>query len=170
MSDEPRTKAELLPRIETARAALDDLIASLSDDQLVSPAPDGGWSVKDHLAHLTAWEAGIAALLQHKPRYAAMQMDAATYRNTDKNGLNAIIHQRTSRHSLQEVREAFRQGQQALADAVSDLSAADLLETYSHYQPDEPGDDSGAPIVGWITGNTCDHYDEHRAWIEALAR
>jgi hypothetical protein len=42
MSDDPRTKAELLPRIETARASLDDLLASLSDDQLVAPPSDGG--------------------------------------------------------------------------------------------------------------------------------
>ena len=99
-----------------------------------------------------------------------MRMNAATYRNTDENGLNTIIYQRTKDRSLQEVREAFRQGQQALVDALSHLTEADLLETYSRYQPDEPGEDTGAPIVGWITGNTCDHYDEHRAWIEALAR
>ena len=50
------------------------------------------------------------------------------------------------------------------------LTDADLLKTYSHYQPDEPGEDSGSPIVGWITGNTYYHYDEHRVLIEALVR
>ncbi len=35
---------------------------------------------------------------------------------------------------------------------------------------DEPGEDSGSPIVGWITGNTYYHYDEHSLLIEALVR
>ena len=38
------------------------------------------------------------------------------------------------------------------------------------YQPDKPGEDSGSPIVGWITGNTYYHYDEHRVLIEGLVR
>ncbi|MCH8814238.1 MAG: ClbS/DfsB family four-helix bundle protein [Chloroflexi bacterium] len=167
MSDEPRTKAELPKRIETARAALDDLIAGLSDDQLVAPAPNGGWSVKDHLAHLSAWEAGIAALLRRRPRYLAMQLDAETYLNTDTDGLNAIIYQRNKDRSLEDVRADLSHAQRRLLEALSGLTDADLLKTYSHYQPDE---DSGTPIVGWITGNTYDHYDEHRTLIEALTR
>ena len=43
---------------------------------------------------------------------------------------------------------------------LSGLTDANLLKTYSYYQPDEPGEDSGSPIVGWITGNTYYHYDE----------
>ena len=167
MSDEPQTKAELLPRITTSRAALDDLLAGLSDDQIVARGPGGGWSIKDHLAHLTAWEAGIDALLKREPRYAAMGIDAATFRGPEGT-LNAIIHERAKDLSLEDVRSAFVDTQRELLDALSNLTDADLLKTYSHYQPDEPGQDSGDPIVDWIVGNTCDHYDEHRAWIEAL--
>ncbi|GAB4335609.1 MAG: hypothetical protein Kow0010_23150 [Dehalococcoidia bacterium] len=36
------------------------------------------------------------------------------------------------------------------------------------YLPDEPGEETGAPIVGWIAGNTCAHYEEHLAWISDL--
>lgn len=50
------------------------------------------------------------------------------------------------------------------------LHDADLLKTYSEFQPDQPGEDSGAPIIGWIADNTYEHYAEHQAWVEALAR
>ncbi len=53
---------------------------------------------------------------------------------------------------------------------LSGLTDANLLKTYPYYQPDEPGEDRGSPIVGWITGNTYYHYDEHRVLIEALVR
>ncbi len=159
-----------MARIERARMSLDNVIGSLSDDQVVAPSADGGWSVKDHLAHLTAWEAGIAALLQRRPRYSAMQLDTETYFNNDADGLNEIIYQQTSGRSLEEVRAAFTEAQHELVDALARLTDIDLLKTYSHYQPDEPGEDSGEPIVNWIAGNTYDHYDEHRAMIEALVR
>ena len=51
---------------------------------------------------------------------------------------------------------------------LAGLSDEDLFKTYSYYQPDEPGDDSGDPILNWIMGNTYEHYAEHQAWIEAL--
>lgn len=167
---QPRDKAELLDRIERARASVDDVIGGLGDVQLVAPGPDGGWSVKDHLAHLAVWEAGMAALLQRRPRYAAMQLDENAYLSTDEDGLNAIIHQQNQGRSLGAVRAAVREAQRELLTALGSLTDADLFKTYSHYQPDEAGEDSGAPIVGWIAGNTYEHYDEHRAWIEALVR
>ena len=49
-------------------------------------------------------------------------------------------------------------------------SDADLRKTYSHYQPDEPGEDSGEPIMRWVAGNTYEHYAEHQEWIEALIK
>lgn len=167
---QPQDKAELLDRIERARVSLDEVIARLGDTQLVTRGLDGRWSVKDHLAHLAAWELGIAALLQRRPRYAAMQLDEKTYLSTDADGLNEIIHQQNRGRSLGEVRLAFSEAQRELLTALGSLTDADLFESYSHYQPDEPGEDSGAPIVGWIAGNTHEHYDEHRAWIDASVR
>ncbi len=165
---QPQDKAELLDRIERARASLDEVIDGLSAGQLSAPGSDGVWSVKDHLAHLAAWELGIAALLQHRPRYGAMQLDEKTYLSTDTDGLNKIIYQQNKSRSLGEVRAAFRKAQRELLDVLGGLTDADLIKTYSHYQPDEHGEDSGAPIVSWIVGNSYNHYDEHRAWIKAL--
>jgi len=98
-----------------------------------------------------------------------MHLDADTYFNGDADAVNAIIYQRNADRSLAKVRTDFAQGQRDLLDALAPLTDADLLKAYSHYQPDEPGEDGGEPIVNWIVGNTYGHYAEHRAWIEALA-
>ena len=48
------TRDQLLLELDTARARVSDAIAGLSQEQLSRPDLDG-WSVKDHLTHLTFW-------------------------------------------------------------------------------------------------------------------
>jgi uncharacterized damage-inducible protein DinB len=166
----PRDKNELLQRIAAARAALASAIGVLSDEQFVAPGPQDGWSVKDHLAHLAVWERGIAALLGRRPRYEAMGLDLETYLGNDEESLNAIIYGRNKDRPPAEVRGALEEAERALDTALAPLADADLFRTYSHYQPDEPGEDSGAPVLGWIADNSYEHYAEHQAWIETLVR
>jgi len=48
------TRDQLLLEMDAARDHLKEAIAGLSDEQLFLPAIEG-WSVKDHLTHLTLW-------------------------------------------------------------------------------------------------------------------
>lgn len=163
----PRDKAELLDRIQQTRAALEQTISQLNDAQLVAPGAASGWSVKDHLAHLAVWELSLAALLQRYPRHAAMEVDEATYL-CGADAINEIVYQRNKDRSLAEVLAAFRQAHQQVLAALDRLTDADLFKTYSQYQPDEPGEDNGEPILKWVAGNTYEHYAEHHAWLQAL--
>ena len=164
----PKDKAELMERIQLARGRLLETIDQLSDEQLIAPGPPDGWSVKDHLSHVAIWERSLEALLQGRPRYAAMNVDEQTYLRSE-DALNALIFQHNKGRSLAEALAGFEQAHNDLLGVLAGLTDADLLKTYSHYQPDEPGRDSGAPIVGWIAGNSYEHYAEHQAWVEALA-
>lgn len=168
----PRTKAELVARIERGRAELEQLIAPLTEAELVAPGPDGGWSIKDHLAHLAAWERGIAALLRRQPRWEAMGLDRETVLATDEDGVNALLDQQNRDRSLSEVLAALRQAQKEMSGALDSLEDADLFKPYSFYESGEESDESeaedGPPVIGWIIGNTYDHYDEHRGYIEAI--
>jgi hypothetical protein len=169
-ADSPRLdKAALLERIRQARSTLEQSVGRLSGERLVAPGP-GGWSVKDHLAHLVTWEQSLVALLERRPRYIAMGLDEATYLANEADGLNAIFYQRSKDRPLPEVLDDFHQSHRHLLEVIDGLSEDDLYQTYSHYQPDEPGEDSGEPILNWIAGNTYEHYAEHQGWIEALSR
>jgi hypothetical protein len=165
----PRGKTELIERIERSRAALDEALAGMSDAQLVARSESDAFSVKDHIAHLAAWERGIVALLHREPRYGAMGVDEQTYLSaSNADDINTVLFERAKDLTLAEVLDDLRQTQRALLAALAPLSDADLAKTYSHYQPDEPGEDSGAPIVRWIAGNTYEHYAEHAEWIGSL--
>ncbi len=162
----PTGKADLLSRIHHSRAALEQALGQLSDDQMTRHGPDG-WSVKDHLAHLTAWEQGISALLQGRPRYAAMGVDEAIYLHGDEEQTNAMIYERNRERSLTDVMAAFEESHRQIIEVLEGMEEAGLLRPYSHYQPDESQESQDSPVVYWVVGNTFAHYDEHRRSIEA---
>jgi hypothetical protein len=36
----------------------------------------------------------------------------------------------------------------------------------NHFQPGDP--DEGRPVIGWVVGNTHEHYAEHIGWMNQL--
>lgn len=46
---------QLITELEQSRALVLEAVRGLTEEQLTTPAIDG-WSVKDHLAHLTVWD------------------------------------------------------------------------------------------------------------------
>lgn len=165
--DVPR-KAELLRRIRESRAALERTVDRLSEAQLTTPGSDG-WSVKDHLAHVAAWEESLLALLEGRDRNVAIGIDPTTSASSDSDvdAINAIVQRRSRERSLADVLATFHDSHARILTALDRLSDADLLRPYSHYQPNvQPHDPR--PVIGWIDGNTWDHYDEHSTWIGRL--
>ena len=57
------TKDEILDALEDGRERFLDDIAGLSENTLIEPGVIGDWSVKDILAHISAWEAELVKLL-----------------------------------------------------------------------------------------------------------
>ncbi len=166
MSDVEVTRAELIRRIEEGRRHLDQMLSTLTDEQLTTPGGPDGWSVKDHLAHLAAWETGQAAMLRRENRWVAMGYGETEPTDTDE--INAVIYKLNKNRSLPEVRAALDDAHQQLIRAINNLSEADLFKTYSYYQPQEPGEDDGQPIWPRIVGNSFGHYEEHEPWIKEV--
>lgn len=158
----PRDRAELLERIRSSRAALEATISPLSEAQLTSPGPGGGWSVRDHLAHIAAWERFLLALIHGTPRNEAMDMDEASYKAADTDGINEWVYRRNRDRPLPEVLDGFYNSHQQVMAALDGMAEADLLELapYAH-DPDDPTDE-------WVACNTYEHYMEHQVWIQAL--
>lgn len=117
MSDErvaqPTSKAELLQWIRRDRTALEQTLAQVSPAQMTLPGRDG-WSIKDHLAHLVAWQRILLeSHLGGKTFAEAAGMDeataAATAHMTAETGLNDYFLARDRDLPLYEVMEQFQQ-------------------------------------------------------------
>ena len=162
------TKAELLTEIEPMWTALTTVIDRMIEAQLTTPQDDQGWTVKDHLIHLAAWERSVVFFLQGKPRYEGLGVTASVYLSGSADNINAVLYHRYKTLSLTEVIKQLRSTHRQLITLLQPLTDDDLNKRYRHYLPDEPGEDDGPPAIDVIYGNSAHHFAEHLNWIETL--
>ncbi|MCO5178136.1 MAG: maleylpyruvate isomerase N-terminal domain-containing protein, partial [Thermomicrobiales bacterium] len=64
-------QATTIERLQSARAAFDELLVAVGTDRMTQPMDASGWSVKDIVAHITAYErwttAHLRGLLRGEP-------------------------------------------------------------------------------------------------------
>jgi hypothetical protein len=141
------------------------LIDSLGPQGLSAGVP-GGWSVKDHIAHVAGWELSLLALLNGEDRKRAMGVPEAA---DDTDALNEAMWLLHRDETAEQVLKFSTDTHDTLMARIREMSDADLRRTYNHYQPNDPrdpGDDR--PVVDWIGGNTYGHYAEHIDWINQV--
>jgi uncharacterized protein (TIGR03083 family) len=161
----PQDQAELRARIDHEWAALERTLAPLSESQMAAPGP-GGWSAKDLLAHISAWERVLLVChLQGGSFAEAAGMDeatsAATEHMTAETGINNYFYQRDKDLPLAEVLANFRATHRQVVAALEQLGDADLQRAHD---PDDPT----TRLVDSIVGDTYGRYRQHRATIEAM--
>jgi hypothetical protein len=165
----PHTNEDFLLQLEEQRHLLMETVRALSDEQITAPSTPTDWSVKDHLAHLATWTLGMVALLKKENRWEAMGLDPEfVYHAEEFDELNALIYHQHKNQSLPRVLTYFNEIHGQFAHAVRHIHYEDFYQTYSHYQPDEPGEDSGEPIIKWLISNSYGHYAEHLEWIREM--
>lgn len=164
----PGSKAELERRLDASWSLLEQRIGGLDERQLTGPADPAGWTAKDHLAHLAAWERSMVYLLQGKPRHQGLGVEEAIYLEGGDDAINAVIQSATSDLPLADVLAVLRSTHEQLRSLVAAMSDEELRQPYSHFLPDEAGEDSGEPILGRISGNGDAHFAEHLGYIEAI--
>ncbi len=169
MSDEQRlTKAEVLHNMDDGWQSFEAYLKTLSDEQMTVPKDAVGWTVKDHLTHLTVWAQGVTALLRRSgSRRETMGLDEETWNSRDFDRMNAVIQQQHGAQPLAEVLAQLAQAHHRLRAAVAELSDEDLYKPYSYFHAD-PNRTGDTPILEWILGDSYEHYAEHRPWIEAI--
>ncbi|MDX2161907.1 MAG: ClbS/DfsB family four-helix bundle protein [bacterium] len=165
--------AELKRRIAAGWEALWAYLDSLTLEQITGPNDAAGWTVKDHVAHLAAWEDGIAALLAGKSRLEAMNIDKAMWQQHDYDVMNAKIQADHRDLSWDDVKAHYQRVHERLNAALDALSDADLMRTIETYDVDrEPAPfdahDQDRWVIWYVVGNTFGHYEEHQPWMWAI--
>lgn len=156
----PQDKGELLQRIHYEWAALEEVIESLNEGQLIVPDA-GGWSIKDNLAHIAIWEEFMRLHHLHNlPAHEVLDIDEEMYERGDEDEMNAVFLQRSRNRSVSKILSELRQVHEQMLVDLAQLSFADLMK--QHY-PDDP---EASPVLCWVIGNTYEHYQEHRLTIE----
>lgn len=121
-------KRELLREIHQERAALDHTLARLTPRQMTrAGVTRGGWSVKDVLAHLVAWQElnlgwYAAGLRGEKP-----EMPAPGYTLRELPRLNAMLYRKHHRRALSAVLRDYQAYHDRVVALVAALPDADLV-------------------------------------------
>jgi len=152
-----------MPRIAAGWKKLVELVNQVEDAAGLNKVGADGWTVKDHLAHVAAWEHSLLALLEGRDRSGAMGLDEPL---EEIDSINEAIRKLHSADPADETLGYFRDSHAQLVAALGKLSDLDLQKPYGHYQPSDP--DEKRPVVGWVAGNTYEHYTEHIDWINHL--
>lgn len=162
MTNYPANTTELLNQIETGWQELMAVVARLDPAAMTTPAADG-WTPKDQLAHLAHWEDWL--LRHHMAGEAAhdiFQVDAQLLEEFDVDQMNALVLERNRQRSVDEVMAELQQTHAQVVKTLTELPFADLL------RPRYADDAEARPLLGWVAGDTYEHYQEHREILERL--
>ena len=118
-----------------------ELCHGVPEEMLVAPTLPNGWSVKDTLAHIAAWDWRCAALLKE-----SLHTNAPLKARPDVDALNREILEERRSWRWNEVVRDFQAAHQALVMAIQDLPPERLNDTV---------------IQESIAEETCEHYGQH---------
>jgi hypothetical protein len=144
------TSAALVLKIEQTYAELVWLYRSIPIAETVAPSLPNGWSIKDMVGHLSAWEWRCASLLD-----ASHRSNTPLMAEPDVDALNHEIYQERAAWNWEQTEYDARQAHQTLLDAIHRL----------------PTDRLNDPVVyNAIAQETWQHYSQHLAELRQWHR
>jgi len=159
---------KLLSDIEEAWGELNSFLDTLDERHLSMLQDPQGWSVKDHVIHLVAWERSILYLLEGRPQYIGLGVSESVFSSNSEDEINAIIQQRHRDITAADARKRLREGHQEVLALLNSLSDSDLLQADSSNRSSDAVPVEEHPILDLIYGNTCEHFRQHLSWIKDI--
>ncbi len=147
-----RSKAELLQDIRVERRRLENILAGLAPDEIIKPGVVGEWSVKDVLAHLTAWEQLFLSWYEAGLQGRVAETSPVGMSAKAIDALNQIIYDQYRLCSMEEVLEKFQNSYQQVLAAVEAIPEEDLFAAGRYEWTGKWN------LADYVAGNTCNHY------------
>jgi hypothetical protein len=158
----PASLDELLARIDREWARLNGLIRRMTPEQLTTGI-DGGWSPKDHLAHVTAWERYlIGSVIGGRPSHETFGITKEQAESWDIDQENDFLMHQSAGKNLSQVMDEFHAVHEQAIAAVRGIDFADWAARTIEW------DGQHRPALNWIAGNCYDHYLEHWQWLPVV--
>jgi|SRR5581483_3593051 len=164
---DPKTKSKVLQAARDAYAEMQTYLASLTPEQRVAPLLDDGWSVKDSLAHIAAWENMTIGWLEASLRGEYVKRFTPEFIQPDDqadaermmNDLNNHLFEQNRNRSWEQVLADFNESYQRILAVIARMSDDDI------FNPQRFAWRKGSPAIDMIAANTYGHYAEHLEWI-----
>jgi hypothetical protein len=154
------SKDQLLKDIRTERRRLEKTLFILSAEDMVQPGVTGAWSVKDILAHLTAWERLFLDWYSSGLHGSTSETTPVGMSQIRMDALNQQIYEQNRRRSLDDVLAEFHASYLEIVTVIEAISEEDMFLQGRFKWTGK------WRLADYIAGNTCNHY----AWAKSQIR
>ncbi|HEV2580089.1 MAG TPA: ClbS/DfsB family four-helix bundle protein [Ktedonobacteraceae bacterium] len=155
-------KPELLASMESSFNEMEQALSPLSETQWTTPGANGDWSVKDIVAHLTAWQHVMLRRLHAAARHETPARELQT-EEKDIDDMNQRFYVENRDRPTPVVYDDFRASYHDIVAQIQSLPDADLFEVGRFDWTQE------SALWQYVAGDTFEHYDEHlpsiRDWV-----
>jgi hypothetical protein len=127
-------------------------IAGLTPAELIFPGTMGEWSVKDILQHLVDWEQRWISWYEAGKRGESVMTPEPGYNWRQMGLLNETYRQKHKDLPLNGVLTEFRLSYQQILDVIEKIPESEMLMPGVYVWTGK------LPLIAWIAGNTCEHY------------
>jgi len=152
------TKDELLNALETGHNNMLELVAQCQPEQIAQPGVTGEWSIKDILAHISAWEAELVKLLWQVRQ--SQEPSSIHFSGGNVDEINQRWQASLYSRPLGLVLSDFNAVRKQTVRRVKDFSDEEL--TTPGYFPGL----KAVPLWEWIANDSFDHESEHAESIQ----
>lgn len=161
-------KDHILAALQEQFKSWEELLASLSEEQVTAPNFDLGWSIKDVMAHLWGWQQISigrmeGGLQDREPQFPAWVNELGKVWEEDANQTNARIYEINHEKPWSEIHQNWRIGFLQFLESGNQLTEKNLLD----------GDKYpwlGGYSLAFILVASYEHHQEHLEklinWLE----
>jgi hypothetical protein len=128
----PTTKKALIEAAQTERAALEKILATLTQEQVVQPDTLGDWSVKDILAHLVEWEQMVIKWYEAGVKGQIPAVPSEEFNWAQLPQLNHAIYSKYRDTAAAEIEKKFRTSYKKIMTVIENIPEKELF-TRGHY-------------------------------------
>ena len=126
-------KDHILAALQEQFDSWEELLASLSDEQITAPHFDYNWSIKDVIAHLWAWQQiSIARMesgvIDHEPDYPKWILNLGEDWEDNADLVNALTFETNHEKPWSEVHQNWKDGFLHFLELGNKISEKDVLD------------------------------------------
>jgi hypothetical protein len=150
------TKDELIKKIETEWDNLQAALDGLTEEQMHQPGVVGEWTIKDILAHITAWQTRLITTL-FKAEKGVTPDTTEAGQTVDQ--MNEKFYREMKDRSFDQVWDDLDASYHQILSRLEGWKEKDLFD------PQRFKWMKGQPFAEYIAGDSYEHYAEHAAQI-----
>ena len=161
-------KQQILTTLREDFSRWEELLASMSEEQITAPQPPSNLSIKDVIAHLRAWQQRSiarleAAVLNREPEFPRWPAELDPETEDDPVQINAWIYETCREQPWSSVHRDWRQGFLRFLELGEAIPEKDLLDAERY--PWMEGQPLSLVLLGSYEHQHEDHLEPMLTWI-----